>query len=342
MSNQVKKKESLTESNVERQNILNNPFALQKLEKNLALGGVQYQGKTIFTKQNVASLLDVDERTIERYISSYKDELSRNGYRLLEGKHLKELKEVSQTDINVGLSARALSIFTFRAVLNLAMLLTESERARMIRSRILDVVIDVLTQRAGGKTKYINQRDEDYLPASFQEDNHRQEFTNAVDRFVKGHVNYKYAQCTNAIYQSIFHEDAKEYRKILDLSQKEQVRNTMYSEVLTLIASYEAGLAYEIQRAYETKGKKQISMNEFQTVVEKFESHPMQKPLLNDVRTKMASRDKCFRDALHTKLKSYVQSVPEADFERFLGEKSKELAERILETREVFERLKDK
>ena len=56
----------------------------------------------------------------------------------------------------------------------------------------------------------------------------------------------------------------------------------------------------------------------------------------------MESRDKCFRDALHHKLEHYIQSVPKADFERFLGEKSKELEERILETREVFERLKDK
>lgn len=341
MTDKPEKNETLTESSIERQNILNNPFALKKVEESLALGGVQYQGETIFTKHDVACLLEVDERTIERYLSSHKDELSKNGYQLLQGNSLKNLKEMSQGDINVGLSARALSIFSFRAVLNLAMLLTESEKAKMIRSRILDIVIDVLTQRAGGKTKYINQRDVDYFPAAFQEENHRKEFTSAISRFL-GLPNWKYGYCTNAIYRSIFHEDAEEYRKILDLTQKEQVRDTMYAEVLTLIASFEAGLAYEIEEAYKTKDEEKLNKAEFDAVVAKFSVHPSQKPLLNDARTKMASRDKCFRDALHHKLEHYIQSIPESDFERFLGEKSKELEERILETREVFERLKDK
>jgi hypothetical protein len=49
------------------------------------------------------------------------------------------------------------------------MLLTESERARMLRHTILDIVIDTINQRTGGSTKYINQRDEDFILAYFQE-----------------------------------------------------------------------------------------------------------------------------------------------------------------------------
>lgn len=341
MSDTEKPHTNLTESTIERQNILNNPFAIQKLEENLLLGGVKYQGDTIFTKSDVAQLLEIDERTIERYLSSHKDELSRNGYRLLQGQPLKNLKTSLGSDMNVGPLVNTLSIFTFRTVLNLAMLLTESEKAKMIRSRMLDIVIDVLTERAGGKTQYINQRDENYLPAAFQEENHRKEFTDAIDLYIDM-PNWKYGYCTNAIYRSIFHEDAEEYCKILALSQKDQVRDTMYAEVLTLLASYEAGLAYEIKQAYKAKNNGKLNKAEFDAVVTKFESHPSQKPLLNDARTKMASRDKCFRDALHHKLTHYIQSVPEADFERFLGEKSKELEARILETKEVFQRLKDK
>ena len=58
----------------------------------------------------------------------------------------------------------------------------------------------------------------------------------------------------------------------------------------------------------------------------------------------MASRDLGFRDALHEKLESYVQAVPKADFERFLGEKSRSLEERLSdpETMAVFKRLKDR
>lgn len=341
MSDKPEKNETLTDSSVERQNILNNPFALTRLEETLVLGGVQYEGETIFTRADVEKIFDIDQRTVERYVAAHKEELSKNGYRLLRGKPLKDLKDLLRSDMNVGPLVNSLGVFSFRAVLNLAMLLTESEKAKMIRSRILDIVIDVLTQRAGGKTKYINQRDVDYLPAAFQEENHRKEFTRAVSRFLDM-PSWKYGYCTNAIYRAIFHEDAKEYRKILDLTQKEQVRDTMYAEVLTLIASFEAGLAYEIEEAYKAKGKEKLNQAEFDAVVAKFAAHPSQKPLLNDARTKMASRDKCFRDALHHKLEHYIQSVPESDFERFLGEKSKELEARILETREVFERLKDK
>ena len=51
----------------------------------------------------------------------------------------------------------------FRAFLNIAMLITESERARLLRQTILDIVIDTINQRTGGATKYINQRDEDFI-----------------------------------------------------------------------------------------------------------------------------------------------------------------------------------
>jgi hypothetical protein len=37
------------------------------------------------------------------------------------------------------------------------MLLTESEKAKVLRNMILDIVIDVINQKTGGATKYINQ-----------------------------------------------------------------------------------------------------------------------------------------------------------------------------------------
>ena len=75
-----------------------------------------------------------------------------------------------------------------------------------------------------------------------------------------------------------------------------------------------------------------------------FENHPLYQPYILDARTKMASRDLCFRDALHEKLEAYVDSVPQADFEKFLGEKSKSLEERLSdpETLAVLKRLKDR
>ena len=49
-----------------------------------------------------------------------------------------------------------------------------------------------------------------------------------------------------------------------------------------------------------------------------------------------------FRDALHEQLQEYISVVSQQDFEKFLGEKSKSLEERLTENMDVFIRLKDK
>jgi len=117
----------------------------------------------------------------------------------------------------------------------------------------------------------------------------------------------------------------------------------MYSEVLNLIASFESGIAHELELASINKGRK-LLQKEAEALFLGFEKHPLFRPLMLDARTKMASRDLCFRDALHDKLEAYIKSVPEGDFERFLGEKSKSLEEQLSdpETLDVFKRLKDR
>lgn len=333
----------LTASNHDRQNILNNRYALQKAEEHLNLGGVLFKGERVFTKQQIMTLFEIGDATVERYLTSHSDELKSNGYQILKGSKLREFKEIAYgTLIDEGTKMSVLGIFSFRAVLNLGMLLTESEPARLLRSRLLDIVLDVMAERAGGHTKFINQRDDSYLLAAFQEESYRRQFTDALDQFVEGN-HWKYARFTNLIYQSIFHENATEYKKVLKLAEKDKIRETMYSEVLNLIASFETGIAHELENASQTLGRK-LSQKEAETLFATFEQHPLFKPLILDARTKMASRDLCFRDALHDKLEAYIQSVPEADFERFLGEKSRSLEEQLSdpETLAVFKRLKDR
>ena len=178
--NEVNK--DLTASTVQRQNILNNRYAISEIEQDFNFGGITYKGETVFNKKQVANILQVDERTIERYISNHLEELSKNGYKVLKTKELNEFKDfLDVADINVGDIKRtpSLGLLTFKTVLNLAMLLVESEKAREIRSRILDIVIATISNKAGDKT-YINQRDADYLPSAFQEQNYRDKFTDAI------------------------------------------------------------------------------------------------------------------------------------------------------------------
>lgn len=91
----------LTTSSVARQNVLNNRYALTKLEEHLALGGLQFEGESIFTKAQVAEILAVDERTIDRYLTSHGDEIKENGYRILKGDTSKNIKLAYVNDANV-------------------------------------------------------------------------------------------------------------------------------------------------------------------------------------------------------------------------------------------------
>ncbi|HAO20102.1 MAG TPA: DNA-binding protein [Desulfobacteraceae bacterium] len=334
----------LTASTVDRQNVLNNPYALEEIESAIKLQTIDFEGKKVVLKEQIAQFFEIDLRTVERYQEAHRDELAKNGYETIKGKRLKELKLALSTlgapDINVGSKVTQISIYDFRAFLNLAMLITESERAKLLRQTILDIVIDTINKRTGGGTKYINQRDEDFIISYFQEENYRKQFTDALKDCVDM-GNFKYPMYTDKIYVSIFKENAQEYRKILRLHEKDKVRSTFYSEVLDVIASYECGFADVLQKECQKKSHK---MNSFEadTLFKQFESQAHWKPLLEKARNKMASRDLAFRDALHLQLKDYITPLKADDFERFIGEKSKELSERLEDAKDVMKRLRER
>ena len=48
-----------------RQNILNNPYALQEIEKATQIQGIPFEGKTIVLKEQVSVFFEVTPRTIE-------------------------------------------------------------------------------------------------------------------------------------------------------------------------------------------------------------------------------------------------------------------------------------
>lgn len=339
-----KGKKDLTVSQVDRQNILNNPYALQEIEKATRIKGIPFEGKTVVLKEQVAAFFEVTSRTIDNYIEKYGEELRQSGYDVLRGNRLKALKiEISKrcdNETDFVTKTTVLGIFSFRAFLNIGMLISESERARLLRQMILDIVIDTINQRTGGGTKYINQRDEDFLLSAFQEENYRKEFTDALKNYVDM-GNFKYPLYTDKIYVSIFKEKAKEYRKILRLHDKDRVRNTFYAEILDLVSAYEYGFAKVLEDVYSKKGEK-LNSWEVDELFSAFEQQAHWKPLIEKARNKMASRDLAFRDALHAQLKGYITPLNAADFERFLGEKSKELVQRLEEAKDVMKRLKER
>ena len=79
----------LTVSNIERQNVLNNRFAVDEIQKRLEISGMLFEGEYWLTKKMVADFYVVDVSTIDRYLASNSDELKHNGYVLCKGKSLK-------------------------------------------------------------------------------------------------------------------------------------------------------------------------------------------------------------------------------------------------------------
>lgn len=368
----------LTKSAIDRQNILNNPEVLNNIQEFLGISGMLYENEIRFTTAQIADFYGVSTKTIKRHIDNAEKELSHNGYCELKGLKLKEFKtlfghliyadieedfgmdtdvpttkEEEKSGMDTDVPTRKeltdkqklnklsrLSIFNFRAFLNIGMLLTESEKAKSIRSSILDIVLDSLSKKLGGTTKYINQRDEDYLVSMLREPEYRKEFTSALSRYLNmGKA--KYSFYTDAVYEAIFHENATEYRQVLKLEDSENPRETMYAEILKLIASFEIGIADEMKIKYEELGR-QLTPIELNKIIEKFSSQRFWIPQLEDARIKMATRDYGFRDVVHHRLEKYIQSIPPSDYQKFLGEQSKTLQERIDENIEIFKRLKDR
>ncbi len=330
----------LTISNIERQNVLNNCFAVSKIREHLNIEGMLFEGEYRFTKKMVADFYEVEERTIERYLEKHSDELAANGYVLCKGKHLKELKLQFAPVINVGSKTTQLGLFNFRSFLDMGMLLTESEKAKKVRSLILDFVITTINEKTGGGTKYINRRDVHYLPAAITEENYRKNLTSAINQYVDGHPTYKYPQITDFIYKAVFKENAKEYREVLKLDSKDNVRHTLYSEVLLVISSFENGVGAALSERFKENGGRLLTIDEVERIVNELAEHPMQKPYLNDARTKMASRDFSFRDAYHGNIADYLQAVTPEEFERFIGDQSIDFDRILADNKDVLKRLK--
>ncbi|GAA2945675.1 restriction endonuclease [Streptomyces enissocaesilis] len=86
------------------------------------------------TTAMVASYFQVGIKAIESLVLDNREELEANGYRVLSGTKLTSFKEVS----GIQSRSRALALYPRRTVLNIAMLLRDSEVARQVRTYLLD------------------------------------------------------------------------------------------------------------------------------------------------------------------------------------------------------------
>lgn len=186
----------LTTSAISRQNILNNPVALHRIQEVLKVKALEFEGHYVLTKQMVADYYEVDERTTTNCLSANEDELRKNGYVLCKGNSLKDFKLKCAQEIYFPSKMSQLDLFDFHSFLNVGMLLTTSEKAKQVRSLMLDVVISVFNEKTGGVTKYINRRDRNYVTSAIQEENSHRKMTDAIRDYVDGHERIKYSTVT--------------------------------------------------------------------------------------------------------------------------------------------------
>lgn len=94
------------------------------------------------TTAMVAAYFEVGIKAIESLVLDHRQELEASGYRVLSGAELTSFKEVS----GIQSHSRALALYPRRAVLNVAMLLRDSEVARQARVYLLDMEYLARTQ----------------------------------------------------------------------------------------------------------------------------------------------------------------------------------------------------
>ncbi|MFF1717805.1 restriction endonuclease [Streptomyces sviceus] len=94
------------------------------------------------TTAMVASYFEVGLEAVKSLVKDHRTELEANGYHLLTGEPLRSFKDLS------GVQSRtaSLALFSRRAVLNVAMLLRDSEVARQVRVYLLDMEYLARTQ----------------------------------------------------------------------------------------------------------------------------------------------------------------------------------------------------
>lgn len=323
-----------------RLSILNNPFLSDRVKSAVTVRFTEFRGEYLLTTRQVADFYEVDERTMRRLVEDNRKEIEASGYHNLEGVDLKEFRDYVKDKNVLNIKTPTISVFTFKAFLNAGMLLKGSTQAQQIRQLLLDATISIINEKTGGNPKYINQRDENFLPSLFNNENYNKKFKKALTECVDMGSG-KFPKFNNLVYKTVFKESAQKYKEILELGQTDKTRDTMYSEVLNAISSVENGVASLIETESQKIGKK-LSKEEAEILFEGLDENPFLKPQIEDARTKMASFDADFRRKNHTSIAEYISPINQEAYERFLGKKSKELSARIDENIETFKRLRDK
>ena len=147
------KEKDLLENLNEREKLLDNIGILEKVKDLILLDDTE-----LATTQQVADYYEVDLSVIQKIVSRNKDELESNGLKMYKRKSIISL--IGQ-NVKLEIPNRGMKLFQKRAILNVGMLLRDSEVAKEVRRRLLDISQDVLEGKEVSKELIINEIDEE-------------------------------------------------------------------------------------------------------------------------------------------------------------------------------------
>jgi hypothetical protein len=134
---------ALVESRALRASIAHRVDALDKVKILTVLPDGTY-----VTTRMVADYFEVGERAVNALAHRHREELEGNGFRILKGVDMSRFVSCNLQSTQV--SGRGIAIYDRRAVLNVAMLLRDSDIARQVRAYLLDTEERVVHSPADG------------------------------------------------------------------------------------------------------------------------------------------------------------------------------------------------
>lgn len=132
----MEKNEEILINENQRKELMDKVEILDKVGNLLLLGNTEFA-----TTQQVTDYYEVELEAIKSIMKRHKEELTFNGLKVFQGEELKALKGEVQNEPSIKFTSK-LTLFSKRAILNVGMLLRDSEVAKELRSRLLDIIHD--------------------------------------------------------------------------------------------------------------------------------------------------------------------------------------------------------
>lgn len=154
-------------------------------------------GNEFATVKQVAEFYGVPQSTVGSVVEDNREELAANGYHKLTGEQLNPLKGSGY----VGKRASSLAVFTRTAVLNVGMLLADSDVARKVRAYLLAVEATATPEHRATAIELIRLQE-------------RQDYKNILGALKQGGAvsGEDYRMVQNSLYMGLFGKTASEIK----------------------------------------------------------------------------------------------------------------------------------